>query len=61
MSRQILRVLVAFPTIDGAGVAVRRLADYGNMKLLDSFIVMDDFGLDDPKDFMKVFSWNPNR
>ena len=61
MSRQILRVLEAFPTIDGAGVAVRRLADYGNMKLLDSFIGMDDFGSDDPKDFMKGFPWHPHR
>ena len=61
MSREILRVLEAFPTVDGAGVAVRRSVDYRDLKLLDPFIGLDDFGSDDPEDYMKGFPWHPHR
>lgn len=61
ISREILTVLEAVPTLEGAGVALRRAFGNRHTKLLDPFLLMDDFGSEDPEDYIKGFPWHPHR
>jgi hypothetical protein len=60
-NREILTVLEAVPTLEGAGVALRRAFGNRQTKLLDPFLLMDDFGSEDPEDYIKGFPWHPHR
>lgn len=60
-SRNIQAVLETIPTIEGAGVALRRAFSNREAKLLDPFLLLDDFGSEDPEDWIKGFPWHPHR
>ena len=49
------------PTIEGAGVHLKRA--FGNYEVaqLDPFLLLDDFRSDNPKHFLKGFPWHPHR
>ena len=61
MSREIQIVLEAVPTLEGAGVALKRAFGNRHTKILDPFLMMDDFGSEDPADYIKGFPWHPHR
>ncbi len=61
MSREIQIVLEAVPTLEGAGVALKRAFGNRHTKILDPFLMMDDFGSEDPEDYIKGFPWHPHR
>lgn len=59
--RKILRVLKSKPTIEGAGVHLKRAFGYPEVPLLDPFLLLDDFHSDNPDDYIAGFPWHPHR
>ncbi len=53
--------LVARPTVEGAGVRLRRAFGFGAERLFDPFLMLDDFRGDDPEDYRAGFPWHPHR
>jgi quercetin 2,3-dioxygenase len=49
------------PTLEGAGVHLRRAFGFHNPKAFDPFLLLDDFRSDDPSLFIKGFPWHPHR
>jgi hypothetical protein len=60
-SRAIQRVTRSKPTIEGAGVHLRRAFGFGDTTLFDPFLLLDDFRSDEPADYVKGFPWHPHR
>ena len=42
-------------TSDGAGVRLTRIIGSPELNMLDPFLLLDEFGSDDPNDYIKVF------
>ncbi|MFW9998142.1 MAG: pirin family protein [Candidatus Odinarchaeota archaeon] len=59
--RKIKQVLKAKPTIEGAGVRLKRVFGYNEVPLLDPFLLLDDFHSDNPDDYIAGFPWHPHR
>ena len=59
--RPIKKVLRSKPTIEGAGVHLRRAFGYRQMPQFDSFLLLDDFGSDDPTDYLAGSPWHLHR
>jgi len=49
------------PTLEGAGVRLRRAFGFNEVPLFDPFLLLDDFGSDNPDDYMAGFPWHPHR
>ncbi|MBA4395477.1 MAG: hypothetical protein C0407_18150, partial [Desulfobacca sp.] len=60
-TRKIRRVLKSKPTIEGAGVHLRRAFGFSEVPLLDPFLLLDDFRSDTPVHYLKGFPWHPHR
>jgi quercetin 2,3-dioxygenase len=60
-SRKIARALSARPTIEGAGVRLKRVFGYSEVPLFDPFLMLDYFGSSNPDDYMAGFPWHPHR
>lgn len=60
-NRAIKRVIKSKPTLEGAGVHLKRAFGFGQTELFDPFLLLDDFRGDDPKLYMKGFPWHPHR
>ena len=59
--RKINKILTAKPTLEGAGVKLKRVFGYYEMPLLDPFLLLDNFGSDNPDDYIAGFPWHPHR
>jgi redox-sensitive bicupin YhaK (pirin superfamily) len=59
--RKIRRVSASQPTMEGAGVRLRRAFGFGDTSLTDPFLLLDDFRGEQPRDFIKGFPWHPHR
>jgi len=59
--RPIKRQSQAKPTIEGAGVRLRRAFGFGDTSDFDPFLLLDDFRNDDPDDYLAGFPWHPHR
>ena len=59
--RPIKRLVKAKPTIEGAGVHLRRAFGFGNTSDFDPFLLLDDFRNDIPADYLAGFPWHPHR
>jgi quercetin 2,3-dioxygenase len=59
--RPIKRLSQASPTIEGAGVHLRRAFGFGDTSDFDPFLLLDDFRNDRPEDYLKGFPWHPHR
>jgi len=60
--RSIYKVLNSKPTIEGAGVRLRRA--FGGpdaARLFDPFLLLDDFGSRYPHEYLSGFPWHPHR
>jgi len=59
--RTIRKVWRSRPTIEGAGVHLKRA--FGNQEAprLDPFLLLDDFRSDDPSKYLPGFPWHPHR
>jgi redox-sensitive bicupin YhaK (pirin superfamily) len=49
------------PTLEGAGVHLRRAFGHGDEALFDPFLMLDDFRGDRPADYEAGFPWHPHR
>ena len=59
--RPIRRIVQSQPTIEGAGVRLRRAFGFGETEETDPFLLLDDFRNDRPADYLKGFPWHPHR
>jgi redox-sensitive bicupin YhaK (pirin superfamily) len=59
--RPIRRIVEAQPTIEGAGVLLRRAFGFGATDEFDPFLLLDDFRNDDPDAYLAGFPWHPHR
>lgn len=61
MSRQIAQVFQGIPTIEGAGVHLKRVFGYHEVPQCDPFLLLDDFHSDNPDHYLPGFPWHPHR
>src|SRR5256886_5703280 len=59
--RPIKRVVQSQPTLEGAGVKLRRAFGFGNTGDFDPFLLLDDFRNEHPQDYLPGFPWHPHR
>ena len=59
--RPVKRIVEARPTIEGAGVKLRRAFGFGETGDFDPFLLLDDFRNDNPVDYFAGFPWHPHR
>jgi redox-sensitive bicupin YhaK (pirin superfamily) len=59
--RPIKRIIQSKPTIEGAGVRLRRAFGFGDTDEYDPFLLLDDFRNERPDDYMAGFPWHPHR
>jgi redox-sensitive bicupin YhaK (pirin superfamily) len=59
--RPIKRIVQSQPTIEGAGVRLRRAFGFGDTAETDPFLLLDDFRNDRPADYLAGFPWHPHR
>jgi redox-sensitive bicupin YhaK (pirin superfamily) len=59
--RPVKRIVQSQPTLEGAGVKLRRAFGFGDTSELDPFLLFDDFRNDRPDDYRAGFPWHPHR
>lgn len=59
--RRIRKVLRSKPTIEGAGVHLKRAFGNAEAGLFDPFLLLDDFRSDNPDHYLRGFPWHPHR
>jgi len=59
--RPVKRIVSSKPTIEGAGVHLRRAFGFGDTSEFDPFLLLDDFRNDRPDDYRAGFPWHPHR
>jgi len=60
-SRELVRTLPAIATSDGAGVKLRRSIGANQGLRLDPFLMLDEFGTENPDDYIAGFPPHPHR
>lgn len=60
-TRKIRKVIRSRPTIEGAGVHLRRAFGFSEVPQFDPFLMMDDFRSEDPQKYIAGFPWHPHR
>ncbi len=59
--RPVKSIVTSKPTVEGAGVKLRRAFGFGNTTEFDPFLLFDDFRNDRPDDYRAGFPWHPHR
>ena len=59
--RPVKKLIKSKPTLEGAGVHLRRAFGFGNTTDTDPFLLLDDFRNDVPEDYLAGFPWHPHR
>ncbi|HEY9119402.1 MAG TPA: pirin family protein, partial [Marinobacter sp.] len=59
--RSITRTISALETSDGAGVRIKRSIGQNQHLRLDPFLMLDEFGSDQPQDYIAGFPSHPHR
>ena len=59
--RAVKKVVQAKPTLEGAGVKLRRAFGFGTTTDTDPFLLFDDFRNENPDDYLAGFPWHPHR
>jgi len=60
-TRKIQKVLKSKPTLEGAGVHLKRVFGFKEAPMFDPFLLLDDFRSDNPDHYIKGFPWHPHR
>ena len=60
-TRKVKAVRPSVPTLEGAGVRLRRAFGFAAVPGLDPFLLLDDFHSLDPEDYIAGFPWHPHR
>ena len=61
MVRRIKKIFKSKPTIEGAGVHLKRGFGYDQVPQFDPFLLFDDFRSDNPDRYLPGFPWHPHR
>lgn len=59
--RPVKRLTRSTPTVEGAGVRLRRAFGFGQTADTDPFLLLDDFRNERPADYAAGFPWHPHR
>ncbi len=59
--RQIKKVWKQIPTMEGAGVRLKRVFGFHQVPQLDPFLLLDCFHSDNRDDYVRGFPWHPHR
>jgi redox-sensitive bicupin YhaK (pirin superfamily) len=59
--RPVKSIVQSEPTMEGAGVRLRRAFGFGKTSEFDPFLLFDDFRNDDPAAYQAGFPWHPHR
>ena len=59
--RPVKRITQSKPSMDGAGVKLRRAFGFGETAETDPFLLFDDFRGEHPDDYRAGFPWHPHR
>ena len=59
--RPVKRIIESVPTLEGAGVKLRRAFGFGETAETDPFLLFDDFRNERPADYIAGFPWHPHR
>ena len=59
--RPVKRIIESRPTLEGAGVKLRRAFGFGATGDFDPFLLLDDFRNEHPEDYVAGFPWHPHR
>jgi redox-sensitive bicupin YhaK (pirin superfamily) len=60
-TRSIGQILESRPTLEGAGVHLKRAFGFHQVPRLDPFLLLDDFHSNKPEDYLQGFPWHPHR
>src|SRR5215468_7992481 len=60
-ARTVVRRVRGMPTSDGAGVKLTRVIGQPQLSELDPFLMLDEFGTDNPGDYIAGFPEHPHR
>ena len=61
MKRKIKKIIEGIDTSDGAGVKLRRIIGGPDLNMLDPFLLFDEFGSENPDDYIAGFPPHPHR
>src|SRR6185436_15303117 len=59
--RYIAKTVAGMPATDGAGVKLKRVIGTPQLDLIDPFLMLDEFGSDDPDSWIAGFPDHPHR
>lgn len=59
--RRVAKLFAARPTLEGAGVHLKRAFGYNEVPLFDPFLMLDDFSSSRPEHYLPGFPWHPHR
>jgi redox-sensitive bicupin YhaK (pirin superfamily) len=59
--RKVRTIIISKPTLEGAGVRLKRVFGSYEIPTFDPFLLLDHFGSDKPEDYIKGFPWHPHR
>ena len=59
--RPVKKIIESKPTMEGAGVHLRRAFGFGDTKEFDPFLLLDDFRNNNPDEYKAGFPWHPHR
>ena len=59
--RKIKKIFKGRPTVEGAGVHLKRAFGYSQAPQFDPFLMLDDFHNSDPDKYLAGFPWHPHR
>jgi len=60
-ARRIAKTFKSKPTIEGAGVHLKRAFGYAQLPQFDPFLMLDDFHSSNPDEYLAGFPWHPHR
>jgi redox-sensitive bicupin YhaK (pirin superfamily) len=60
-TREVKKIIKGTPTFDGDGVSLTRVIGSPQLNMLDPFLLLDEFGSDQPLDYIGGFPSHPHR
>jgi redox-sensitive bicupin YhaK (pirin superfamily) len=60
-TRTVHKIIKSRPTVEGAGVHLKRVFGNSETNLFDPFLLLDDFRSEDPDRYLAGFPWHPHR
>jgi quercetin 2,3-dioxygenase len=60
-TRKVKKIFTERPTVEGAGVNLKRVFANAEIPQFDPFLMLDHFGSSNPDDYIAGFPWHPHR